>query len=288
MEDALIFTPTDLQYVLPEIWGHWINAQFEANLVAAPLFLDLSSDVAGGGDKIVIPDIYTNVFTASDKTNTSEVTLQSPATDSDTLSVDSWKEVSFLIEDKEAIQVLHSYNMQKRYAEKAAYTIAAAFDTAILTLSSSLTGDNTGTSTTDLADSDIRAAVAYMDGANVPQDNQYFIFHPAPFWSQIMGVTKYYNANEAGWTDSEAPMKKGRLGVLYGKPVYVTSQVVVTSGSYDNMLVQKQAFAYAKPMGLRTQANYIPESLGTLVTCDIIFGEVLNRAAAGYQLTSSS
>lgn len=273
---------------MPEIWGHWVNEQFEANLIAAPLFLDLSEDVRGGGDKIVIPDIYTNTFTASDKANTSEVTLQSPATDSDTLSVDSWKEVSFLIEDKEAMQMLHSYSMQKRYAQKASYTIAAAFDTALLTLYSSITNSNSGNSTTDLVDSDIRAAVAYMDGADVPKNDRAFIFHPSPFWTQIMGVTKYYNANEAGWMQGKAPMQNGRMGVLYGEPVYVTSQVVTGSGSYQNIFIQKQVFCYAKPMNVRMQANYIPESLGTLVTVDLIFGEAINRATAGYRLISSS
>lgn len=33
--------------------------------------------------------------------------------------------------------------------------------------------------------------------------------------------------------------------------------------------------------GVRVQANYIPECLGTLVTADIVYGVVRNRNEAG-------
>lgn len=288
MNDSDIFTPTDLQYVIPEVWSKHINELFEANLVTAPLFLDLTDDVRGGGDTINVPDLYTNTFSANNKSNMSEITLQSPATANDQLSVDTWKEVSFLIEDKEAMQVLQSYNMQRRYMDQAAYTVQKAFDTAILANYSSVTNGNSGTSDTTLQDSDIRGALSSLDGNDVPDNDRAFIFDPSVLWSQVMDIDKYYDASQAGWNGSESPMKSGAIGVLYGEPVFKTTQVPTASSIVYNLLVQKQLIAYAKPMGVRLQANYIPESLGTLVTADIIFGTMINRATAGYKLQSSS
>lgn len=288
MNDANIFTPSDLQYVIPSVWSKHVNELFEANLVSEPLFLDFTDDVSGGGDTINVPDLYTNTFSANNKTNTSEVTLQSPSSAQDQLSVDTWKEVSFLIEDKEAIQVLQSYNMQKRYMNQAGYTIQKAFDTALLANYSSITNGNSGTSTTTLQDSDIRGALSSVDGNDVPERDRAFLFKPSVLWGQVMDIDKYYDASQAGWSDNEAPMKKGAMGTLYGLPAYKTTQVPTASSIVYNLLVQKQLIAFAKPMSVRTQANYIPESLGTLVTTDIIFGSMINRATAGYKLGSST
>jgi len=275
---------TDLQYVIPEIWSKKVNELFKAKLIVAPLVLDLSSDVANGGKTVHIPDLYSNIFTASDKENASEVTLQSPATENDDLTVDTWKEVSFLIEDKEALQVLRSYGMQKRYMDMAAYTIAKAYDTATLALYSGLT-NSVGASNTDIADSDIRQAIQYLDENDIPAEDRAFIFHPTVLWGQVMGIDKYTEAYKAG---GEGSIRNGELGRLYGIPVLQTTQIPYETNDYHNMLVQKEAFATAKLQDIRTQANYIPENLGTLITCDIIYGTLLNRALAGVEITSGS
>lgn len=90
------YTATDLQYIINEIWSPKVEKEWRANLLAADFFTDFSGMMTGGGDTLNITDIFTNQFSANTKSNGEDVTLQSPATGQLTLSVDTWKEVSYL------------------------------------------------------------------------------------------------------------------------------------------------------------------------------------------------
>ena len=152
------FTPTDLQHIINEVWSPKIEPQYEAHLLAADFFTDDSPMLVGGGDTIHMTEIFTNVFTSSAKSNTSEVTLISPAQAQVNLTVSTWNEISFLIEDKEAVQMLQAAAMPMEYAKQAGYVIAQDLDTAIMSLYADA-GQTVNDTASDVTDPRIREAL---------------------------------------------------------------------------------------------------------------------------------
>jgi len=295
------FTSTDLQYIISEIWAPKVEREWRSNLVAADFFTDLSNMFGGGGDTLNITDIFTNQFSASTKQNATQVTLVSPAQGQIQLAVNTWKEISYLIEDKETQQILRGSDVLDAYASQAKYIIAKALDSSLMALYSGLSQSVNDTAS-DVADADIRGAIENVMDDDVPFESVAFFFHPTVIWDDLMGISKYTNVYQAGsLVGNKGPVTTGVLGggklakaqrgYLYGIPVYETTNVQVdgASSAYYNMLASPKAFAYATqtPGGrIRSQATYLQETLGTLWTTDIIYGVKELRDKAGCVIAS--
>lgn len=287
----------DLDVMIPAVWGEKINDFFRANLVAANFFTNRSEELMDGGNILYTPNI--TEMSASSKSNATPVTLASPTETSVTLTVDQWYECSFAIEDREAAQVKRSYAVQETYARNAGFAVAKKLDTALVTLFSGFS-QTVGASTASVADSDIRAAIALLDTANIPQEDRAFFVHPTVFWNQLQGIDRFALAINSPVQD---PVAKKPLAYLYGVPVYITSQIQYVSGTTGryNALAHKDAIHWATSplgasskggmvgaMGVRVQSNYIPDYLSTLTTADILYGVIENRDAAGVAILSSA
>lgn len=293
------FTGTaDLDLLYPALWGERVNDFYRASLVCAPFFTDRSDELKDGGRIIYTPSI--TEFSATAKTAGQAVALNAPDETRITLTVDQWYEASFHIEDREMAQVKSSYVIQETYARNAGYTIAKKLDTAITTLFSGFS-QSVGASTTNLADSEIRSAIAYLDNANAPQDDRAFFVHPNVFWGDIQALDKFSLAINAPVQD---PVAKKPMAFLYGIPVYITTQIQYVSGTTGryNALAHKDAIHWAtSPLGsggskgsmvgsqgIRVQSNYIPEYLGTLTTADILYGVIENRDTSGVRILTAN
>lgn len=292
---------TTLASNIPLIWGEKINEFFKLKLMIADFFTDRSSELSSGGSALYTPNL--TEFTAAAKSNATAVTLNNATDTKVTLTVDQWYEVSFSIEDREAAQVKHSYYLQERYAQGAGYTIAKKLEVALADLFKGFS-TTAGASTTALADSEIRAAIAALQnvGIDTTQDVAFFV-HPNTFWKQIQNLDKFSLAINSPVND---PTAKTPRATLYGIPVYVSSNVQYVSGTAGryNALAHKDALHWAtSPLGsggslsggsmtgkygVRVQSNYIPEYLGTLTTADLLYGVVENRDNAGVCLLTKS
>jgi hypothetical protein len=283
---------TSLASFIPEIWGEKINEFYKSKLVCAPFFTDRSDEVREGGDTLYTPSI--SELTASAKSYATAVTLQDPTDAKITLTIDQHFESSFAIEDKEAAQVKRSYSTMERYARSAAYAIAKKLDTAIANLFPGFS-NQVGSSTTTIADSDIRAAIAIAEAANVPVDEMAFFVTPNVFWRQIQKLDKFSLAVNSPVND---PTAKKPAAYLYGLPVFISNNIryIVVSGSAGryNALAHPDAIHWAtSPLGsgseggmvgsggIRVQSNYIPEYLSTVTTADILYGVTENRDEGG-------
>ena len=291
-------TSTSLAATIPEIWGERINEFFRANLVAAPFFTDRSDEVSAGGDTLYTPTI--SELSSNAKVNATAVTLNRPTDPKVTLIVNQWFESSFAIEDAEAAQVKRSYTIMERYARSAGYAIAKRLDGAIVALFNGFSG-SVGASTTNLADSDIRAAISTLESNNVPTEECAFFVHPAVFWKQIQAIDKFSLSINSPVND---PTAKRPAGYLYGFPVYQTTQIAFVSGTTGriNAFAHPDAIHWATSplgeggslgavtgsMGIRVQSNYIPEYLSTVTTADILYGVVENRDEAGVRVLSAA
>jgi len=276
------FDGTDLDVFRPAIWSEKINEFFRANLVAANHFLDMSGEVMGGGDTVYIPDLLE--ITASAKTNAVAVAPDTTTQTTVTLTINTWYYAAVMIEKREMAQIKQSYMLQERYAKALAYACAKQLDVAICSLFSAFSNSG-GSSTATLADSDIRAAILSLDSNNVPQEDRAFFFHPKEIWGDLMAIDRYTLLDESG----NRSMTEGAMAMLYGIPVYSTTNVQATSAlGRCSALAHKEAIAWGSLYGVATDTNYIPEYLATLITSDVVYGVVENRDAAGYLLKSSS
>lgn len=289
----------DLDVFIPAVWGQRLNEFMQAKLVAAPFFTDRSDELASGGNIVYTPN--TTEISANSKTAATAVTLNSPTETAVTLTVSNWFEASFAIEDREAAQVMHSYSIMSTYMKNAAYAIAKKLDTALVTLFSGFSS-TVGASTTSVADSDILAAIATLETSDVDTTECAFFFHPNVFWRQVQALDKFSLAiNTAG---TQNPVGKRPTAMLYGIPVYVTTQVQYVSGTTGryNALAHPDALHWATSplgkggskgavvgsMGVRVQANYIPEYLSTVVTADILYGVIENRDNHGVAILTKN
>ena len=274
-------TTTTLANVIPEIWTSKMNDFLRAKLVVANHFLDMSSEITGGGDKFYIPNL--TEMTANAKSNATAVTLNAPTDSNITLTVDTWYETSFAIEDKEAREVLQSYRIQEMYAKNAAYTTAAVLEDALIALFDNFS-QTVGSSAAGLLDSDIRAAIKYVRDANVDMEDLAFFFSPKTVWTDLMGIDRFTVVQNAPGAD---PVNKGMVGKLYGIPVYESSRIGTTLGSAQNCLAAKDALVHAHTP-LRVQSNYIPQYLSTLTTADIQYGVIENRDTSGVWIKTAA
>jgi len=301
------FSPTHLQYVIPEIWqGRVIYEILKEKLLGMHIFEDLSDLFKQGGDIAYLPNFIGQSFTAQNKSNNSQTTLQTFSPGRKSITVNTWKEVTFLIEDKEAVQVLQELRFQDIAMDMAVYAIAEGFDTSLMALYSGLT-KTVGDSASNLSDARIREALTYMEENNVPAEDRYWLLRPAVFFEDILGVSKFYEpgafprgaspitTGELNKRQSPAPkaLAKAYKGELYGDSVLITTQVTKALSSYYNLYVQKRCFAFAiqtpgAGKNVRTQSWYDKDYLGTRVTCDMIYGMATMQPTFGVVLMAET
>jgi len=199
------------------------------------------------------------------------------------LTVDTWYECSFAIEDKEAEQVKKSYNYMAKLADNAAYTVAAAYEDAIIALFDNFS-QVVGTSAAALADSNVRRAIQYLDAASAPQEDRAFFLSPKQVWSDLMAIDRFTLLVNTKGAD---PVLKGHIGYLYGIPVIVSDRIGTTDGSAQSCLAHKDAIVHASTI-MRVQSNYIPQYLSTVTTADVVFGVIENRDTSGVWIATAA
>ena len=289
-------TQTSLANEIPLIWGQRLNDFYKNKLVCADFFVDRSDEVVNGARSLYTPSL--TEFTANAKSNAATVTLNAPTDSKITLTISNWYECSFAIEDAEAAQVFASYSLMERYAKNCGYEIAKTLDVAIATIFGTFT-TSVGSSTVNLADSDIRAAIAQLETNAVDIEECAFFLSPNVFWKQLQGIDRFSLAINSPVQD---PVAKLPRATLYGIPVYISNSIQYVSGTTGryNALAHSDAIHFATaPLGaggsmgsmvgsngIRVQSNYVPQYLSTVTTADILYGVVVNRVGAGINVVT--
>jgi hypothetical protein len=290
---------------IPLLWGQKINDYFRYDLSLAAFFVDRSEELADGGSDVYTPNIV--ALSTASKTTNSQVTLNNPIQTKNTLTVSTWKESSFVIEDREMAQLKKSYYLQERFAKSAAWEVAQDLDDAIAANFTSFTLNILGTGTANVADSSLLAAIAILETAGVPgvySGDVAWVFHPNTFYRQIGSVDKLTLWQN---TNTELPRSKAPTRSLYSIPVIVSpavplgAGVAAESGARLNLLAHKDAIHWARlsmPVkatsgyvgseGVRIQQSYVQEYLGELVSVDLCYGTMLNRQEAAVKIRSHS
>lgn len=255
----------------------------------APLVKRFDSLVTGKGDTIHIPNLSN--LSATDKTASAQVTLQSPTETETTILINKHKESSFLVED--ILKVQSNYDLMGEYTAKAGEAIARTIDTDLLTEYTNFTNTDVGVYGSDITDAVILAANETLDLANAPLEDRVMVVYPTQK-TALLRIEKFVKADWVGQYQNPTLVKTGvasrfLFGDIYGVPTYWTKQVTSTAGTptqYHNILFHKEALALALQQSPRTQSSYIVEYLANIVVVDVIYGVKTLRADFGIEIRS--
>lgn len=297
------FTGTNLVSVISETWTGIVNEKTFNDTVLANFVTDLSMFAKEGSDIFHVPDFYTNSLTVSSQsTQGAEITTASPDTVDTTLTIDTHKYVAWIIGDKDLQQIASIYSVNELYAREAVKLLTEALEADIAALWSSLSTNAIGDTATVLSDAEIRSALNAMEVGKYRLSECAFFFHPYVYWQQLHAVSKYYNQYSVGPANAAGPVHTGNFqsegytlnfkGVLYGVPVFTTTNIVSGLQTYRNLLLHKSALGFAvQTRGgnrVRVQMENSVRNLGVLAVVDILYGVKVLREPAAVLLNASS
>lgn len=295
------FTASNVAATTPAIWGDVLNEPNFPKAVLANFFTDLSYLMEDGGNLVHVPNIYTNIFTASTQsTEGNGIVDQSVAQVDVTLSVNTHVYVAWIFGDVTIKQLAKQYKLNEAYAREAKNVLMVTLENSLAALWSSLSTNIVGDTATVLSDAEVRVAINDLDTLNYDLTETAFFFHPFVYWNQLGGIVKYYSQYSSSFnfirTGNFGPgdATRGLRGVLYDQPVYVTSQIVSGLQTFRNLFAHPSAFGYAiqnpgvmdagPDYGdggrIRVQADYLLQNLGMLTVCDMNYGVAVLREPA--------
>jgi hypothetical protein len=297
------FTGANLVAVISEMWTSIVNEKTFDDTVLANFCTDLSQFATEGSDIFHVPDFFTNALTVgTQSTQGAEITTASPDTVDTTLTINTHNYVAWIIGDKDLQQIASKYSVNEIYARQAASLLSEVLEAALAALWSGVSTNTVGDTATVVSDSEIRQALNKMETGKYKLSECAFFFHPYVYWNQLHAVAKYYQQYSVGPSTAGGPVKTGNFssegyalnfkGVLFGVPVYTTTQIVSGLQTYRNLLLHKSAFGFAiQTRGgnrVRVQMSNEVRNLGMLVVVDILFGVAVLREPAAVLINASN
>ena len=292
-------TVTTAANFIPELWSDEVIAGYKKNLVVANLVTRMSHK-GKKGDTIHIPAPTRGSANAKGAGN--QVTLNTATHGEKQVSINKHYEYSVMIEDIVEAQALQS--LRRFYTDDAGYALATQVDTDLVNLWAALQGGsaysaaviggdgttawdgsantNTGNGS-DIGDAGIRKMILALDNADVPMDGRSLVIPPIAA-NDLLGINRFTEQQYIGSGDA---IKTGKIGMIYGVDVYVSSNCPTvtaddTSTNYRvGALFHKDALVLAEKMGVRSQTQYKQEYLGDLFTADTLYGVAELRDNAG-------
>jgi hypothetical protein len=150
-------------------------------------------------------------------------------------------------------------------------TTAASFAYANAYIGSTGATAYNATNAAALADDGIRRALQRLDDADVPMEGR-FIIAPPVSRNSILGNSRFSVYDTYG----EKVIQTGKIGTLYGVPVFITTNADFATGGTNTdraVLIGHRDFAvYVSQLKPRVQTQYKQEYLATLMTADMIYG----------------
>ncbi len=259
----------------------------KANTVLARLVTrDWENEFAVKGQSVQI--FKRGALTVNDKTEHAAVTLQQPASDKATITLDKHKEVSFLIEDFG--RAIARPDVLAGYTEDAMKVVGEQIDADIAALYTGATGsiDASGASG-PLDASDFVEARRLLNASKYPLGDRYAVLHEDAE-SDFLKIEEVINSAYSG--SLGGAVASSYAGRFAGFDTHLDQKIAVATAVCKNLFFHKSAFALAtRPLppapagsgviqsildedgvGLRVTLSYNADLLGVQVTVDVLYG----------------
>lgn len=272
-------TVTTAAKFIPKLWSDEVIATYKANLVAANLVRNLNH-VGKKGDTIHIPTPGRNA--ASAKVKDTAVTLVTDTAVHTDIVINKHFEWSTQIEDIAELQALNS--MRRFYTDDAGYALAKNIDSALVTDldgAAALTGGNAVIASVTDWDASILIALENLNDNDVPLNDRSLVVTPSCM-TALMAEERF---TEQAFIGSGNAIKTGKIGMIYGVDVYMSTQVG-TGNTEKAFLFQKDALVLATQQNIRTQTQYVQSQLADLFTADTVYGSKVVRPGSIQELSS--
>lgn len=222
---------------------------------------------AKGGQSIEVP--FVPAGAANDKAANTQVTLNGQTATKVSILINKHKESSYIIED--LLDLQQSYDLRSEFTKAAAYAIAEAVDTDIITeLKAGSTNTALGAFGTPLTYNLIVDAQVVLDAAKAPTADRTLAIDPFQY-GQLLKVDNFVRYDALG----KSNITNGVVGEVVNFTVVKSQNIPFTAGTPDQhtgMAFHKDAMAIAMALKPRTQAQYKQEYLGWLLTVDTVYG----------------
>lgn len=270
-------TGGSLDKYVPEIWSKRIQAAFEKNTVGKEHSLDMS-DLLGpiGGDVIRVPKLANRSAATRTLTTMSQVTPTGATEGEFSMNIQTWKIDPEFISD--ALPAQTKLFKKSELDHKMQRSLAEAFDTDLFANYSSLTASKgTDDGATPAGPDDIFNALEALDSAFAPKSDRIIILSPKTFWGFVKN-----NVIPSGDYTSNMAKESGRIPQIGGVPVVMSQNLPTTAnGSKVNLVLHREAFAYAIAMAAKVETGRELSYLGEVVVGQMLYGTGCYRAEAG-------
>jgi len=217
---------------IPDVWSAEIKRFRDQRLVMARTVKKLPM-VGRKGDVVHIPAV--SRMAVYDKIAETPVTLQARTETEFTITIDRYKESSFMLEDVVDIQA--AYDVRAEYTREAGYALARDIDNAVLALRAVIknnsgqnlyvTSDGTSGGTKQaISKAAILAAKQVLDEADAPQDSRMLIVSPGQM-ADMLTITEFVSLDY----QSNTPTESGKIGRIYNIDVMMTTQIGTNSAT---------------------------------------------------------
>lgn len=201
---------------------------------------------ASVGKTIQVP--VTGAVSANDKVAGSVYTKQNPTATNVSVTLDSYKEVTFAIDD--VTRVLENQDSQMAYANDGAIALSEAVESSLFALHPSIQNTITwNRSSATTIDASLLAVRKFFSDKKVPAMEQRFVAVDPTIYNDLLGTDKYSRYDARGTGES---ITSGSVINTYGLEIRET-QLAPVSGSpvaYHNLAYTKNAFIVAsRPLG---------------------------------------
>lgn len=282
---------TEAAAVIPALVASQMVATVKQKAIAANLVTrDFDNEVAAYGDSIKVG--VRGALSVNDKSEDTDVTLQTPTATAVTVTLNKHKEVSFVIED--VARAMARPDLLAGYVADGAAKIAEQVDADLLALYASLANDSSTTGTAISGDVVLSARQELLtNGKSVAESSikrlmvgyaaQTTLLKDDDVKEQLIDSTKGGNRDVTA-----SNLERAYTGRFFDIDVYASSAVT----NQHAILFTPEAFALVTrplpvaPAGLgveqqivtvdgitmRVTMSYQPKSLGMLVTIDLLYG----------------
>lgn len=296
-------TVTEATGFIPEVWAASALGALKANTVMARLINRNYEDaVANFGDIVNVP--RRGALSVNDKAANTQITLQTPSADTVQVTLNKYKEVSFLVEDVAAAQANQS--IIDGYITDGIMALAEQIDGDILALYSgfSTTPIDARTGSGGIVALTVTEARRLLNAAKVPLQDRAIVWHEDAE-KELLALGQFTNAQ---YDPSNATsLQEASLGRKYGFAHYMDQQVKVATAECKNIAFHRDAMTLvARPLpappadtgvrstvmtedgfALRIQWQYSIMHKGMIVSLDCLYGVAELRDAFAVVIRSS-
>jgi len=272
---------THWDLLVPEMWSSAIYRYFEKALVFKPFFDDYSSLVSSKGDTILIPEIQE--VASGTKGAGDDISYATNTEGVLSLLIDKHQYAAKLFEDIAVIQA--NEQLFNKYAKSMAYVLAKLVDTQI---ESALQSMQTGVSlaaNNALSNAKAEEAYATLLENDIPTEECAWFVNPTLYADLVANAAFITSAGDTdvplGFDESRNAARTGRVGMMFGMPVYMSNLISSASGTGTEAgyIAHNSCVAVAVQKGIRIQSEYSVDALGTKVVADVIYGVKLTDSS---------